>query len=104
MAATPAALARAIRVVALEVRPCGIVWVDDDDEIVTSPDGREEPVRVDGVTVLAREGEPLDVAADEYSRPETRDEARMLLRALIGQRLHGQVLHTRVVLRELADL
>jgi DNA repair protein RecO (recombination protein O) len=46
----------------------------------------------------------LDVAADEYSRPETRDEARMLLRALIGQRLHGQVLHTRVVLRELADL
>jgi DNA repair protein RecO (recombination protein O) len=46
----------------------------------------------------------LDVAADEYSRPETRDEARMLLRALIGQRLHGQVLHTRAVLRELSDL
>jgi DNA repair protein RecO (recombination protein O) len=46
----------------------------------------------------------LDVAADEYSRPETRDEARMLLRALIGQRLHGQVLHTRAVLRELNDL
>lgn len=46
----------------------------------------------------------LDVAADEYSRPETRDEARMLLRALIGQRLHGQVLHTRSVLRELNDL
>jgi DNA repair protein RecO (recombination protein O) len=46
----------------------------------------------------------LDVAADEYGRPETRDEARMLLRALIGQRLHGQVLHTRTVLRELNDL
>lgn len=46
----------------------------------------------------------LDVAADEYSRPETRDEARMLLRALIGQRLHGQVLHTRSVLQELNDL
>jgi DNA repair protein RecO (recombination protein O) len=46
----------------------------------------------------------LDVAADEYSRPETRDEARMLLRALIRQRLHGQVLHTRAVLRELNDL
>jgi len=46
----------------------------------------------------------LDVAAEEFARPETRDEARMLLRALIGQRLHGQVLHTRVVLRELADL
>jgi DNA repair protein RecO (recombination protein O) len=46
----------------------------------------------------------LDLAADEFARPETRDEARMLLRALIGQRLHGQVLHTRTVLRELADL
>ena len=46
----------------------------------------------------------LDVAAEEFARPETRDEARMLLRALIGQRLHGQVLHTRAVLRELADL
>jgi DNA repair protein RecO (recombination protein O) len=46
----------------------------------------------------------LDLAADEFTRPETRDEARMLLRALIGQRLHGQVLHTRAVLRELSDL
>jgi DNA repair protein RecO (recombination protein O) len=46
----------------------------------------------------------LDLAAGQYERPETRDEARMLLRALIGQRLHGQVLHTRAVLRELSDL
>jgi DNA repair protein RecO (recombination protein O) len=46
----------------------------------------------------------LDLAADEYDRPETRDEARLLLRALIGQRLHGQTLHTRAVLRELTDL
>jgi DNA repair protein RecO (recombination protein O) len=46
----------------------------------------------------------LDVAHDEYSRPETRDEARSLMRALIGQRLHGQVLHTRTVLMELSDL
>jgi DNA repair protein RecO (recombination protein O) len=46
----------------------------------------------------------LDLAADEFARPETRDEARMLLRALIGQRLHGQTLHTRTVLRELNDL
>jgi hypothetical protein len=28
----------------------------------------------------------------------------MLLRALIGQRLHGQVLHTSAVLRELNEL
>jgi DNA repair protein RecO (recombination protein O) len=46
----------------------------------------------------------LDLAAGEYERPETRDEARMLLRALIGQRLDGQVLHTRAVLRELSEL
>jgi len=46
----------------------------------------------------------LDLAADEFGRPETRVEARMLLRSLIGQRLHGQVLHTRAVLRELTDL
>jgi DNA repair protein RecO (recombination protein O) len=46
----------------------------------------------------------LDLAAGQYERPETREEARMLLRALIGQRLHGQVLHTRAVLRELSDL
>jgi DNA repair protein RecO (recombination protein O) len=46
----------------------------------------------------------LDVAADDYGRAETRDEARELMRALIGQRLHGQVLHTRAVLRELTDL
>jgi DNA repair protein RecO (recombination protein O) len=46
----------------------------------------------------------LDVAADDYGRPETRDEARELMRALIGQRLHGQVLHTRAVLKELTDL
>src|SRR5688500_7080906 len=46
----------------------------------------------------------LDLAADEFGRQETRDEARVLLRTLIGQRLHGQVLHTRAVLRELHDL
>jgi DNA repair protein RecO (recombination protein O) len=46
----------------------------------------------------------LDVAADDYRCAETRDEARHLLRALIGQRLHGQVLHTRSVLMELNDL
>src|SRR5256885_699418 len=34
----------------------------------------------------------LDVARDEYGRPETRGGARSLMRALIGQRLHGQVL------------
>ena len=46
----------------------------------------------------------LDVAADDYGRAETRDEARALMRTLITQRLHGQELHTRVILRDLSDL
>jgi DNA repair protein RecO (recombination protein O) len=54
--------------------------------------------------VVVRGRTLLDVAADDYSRAETREEARGLMRALIGERLHGQVLHTRAILRELADL
>jgi DNA repair protein RecO (recombination protein O) len=46
----------------------------------------------------------LDVAAGDYARPETRDEARALMRALIGERLHGQSLHTRSILMELNEL
>ena len=46
----------------------------------------------------------LDVAAGDYARPETRDEARALMRALIGERLHGQSLHTRSILMELNSL
>jgi DNA repair protein RecO (recombination protein O) len=46
----------------------------------------------------------LDVAHDEYRRPETRDEARSLMRALIGERLRGQALHTRAILLELNEL
>jgi DNA repair protein RecO (recombination protein O) len=46
----------------------------------------------------------LDLAADDYERAETREQARSLMRALIAQRLHGQELHTRAVLKELNDL
>lgn len=46
----------------------------------------------------------LDMARDDYSRAETRDEARRLMRWLIAARLSGQVLHTREVLRELQEL
>lgn len=46
----------------------------------------------------------LDVAADDYGRAETREEARALMRSLITQRLHGKELHTRVVLKDLAEL
>jgi DNA repair protein RecO (recombination protein O) len=46
----------------------------------------------------------LDVARDEYERPETRDEARSLLRTLIAHRLGGRPLHTRNVLMELQEI
>ena len=46
----------------------------------------------------------LDIAADDYSRAQTREEARALMRVLIAQRLHGQELHTRAVLMELNEL
>jgi DNA repair protein RecO (recombination protein O) len=46
----------------------------------------------------------LDMAADDYASPRTREEARRLMRALIAERLGGQALHTRSVLAELQDL
>lgn len=46
----------------------------------------------------------LDVARDDYTRPQTREEARTLMRTLIALRLPGQTLHTRTVLKELQDL
>jgi DNA repair protein RecO (recombination protein O) len=46
----------------------------------------------------------LDIARDDYARADTRDAARRLLRELIAQRLGGQTLHTRTVLKELQDL
>ena len=72
------------------------VYEPDKGPVATSRAGNGDFI-VSGQTLL-------DLAADEFTRPETRDEARMLLRSLIGQRLHGQVLHTRAVLRELSDL
>src|SRR3990170_4067599 len=72
------------------------IYEPDRGPVVTNASGNDSLV-VSGQTLL-------DLAADEFGRPETRDEARLLLRTLIGQRLHGQVLHTRAVLRELSDL
>ena len=65
------------------------------------------PVPVNGMRsdALVVSGQTLlDVARDDYERAETREEARLLMRALIAARLHGQVLHTRAVLMELNDL
>ena len=79
--------------------------IDPSRRYVYEPDRGPMPSNgARGEDLVIRGQTLLDIAADEYSRPETREEARMLLRALIGQRLHGQVLHTRAVLRELNDL
>jgi DNA repair protein RecO (recombination protein O) len=79
--------------------------IDPSRRYVYEPDRGPMPTMNSSTQDLSVSGQTLlDLAADEYGRPETRDEARVLLRSLIGQRLHGQVLHTRAVLRELTDL
>lgn len=46
----------------------------------------------------------LALAKDDFSGANTLQQARGLMRTLIGQRLNGQKLHTRSVLLELQDL
>jgi DNA repair protein RecO (recombination protein O) len=46
----------------------------------------------------------LDMSREDFTRQETRDEARRLMRRLIAVRLSGQTLHTSDMLRELQDL
>jgi DNA repair protein RecO (recombination protein O) len=80
------------------------VPIDPARRYVYEPDRGPMPTR-NPYSELSVSGQTLlDLARDEYNRPETRDEARVLLRTLIGQRLHGQVLHTRAVLLELNEL
>jgi DNA repair protein RecO (recombination protein O) len=83
--------------------------IDPDALYVYEPERGPTPVNgpgggMRGGSLMVRGKTLLDVAADDYSSPATREEARNLMRALIGERLHGQVLHTRAVLRELNDL
>ncbi|HEX5092522.1 MAG TPA: DNA repair protein RecO [Burkholderiales bacterium] len=56
-----------------------------------------EEVVVSGQTLL-------DMAQGDFSRPQTREESRRLMRRLIAERLAGKDLYTRDVLRELQDL
>lgn len=57
-----------------------------------------------GGDMFVRGSTLLDIARDDYSAPETREEALRLMRALIAERLGGQALHTRAVLAELKVL
>ena len=58
-----------------------------------------------GIHAMTVSGQTLlDMACDDYARHETREEARRLMRWLIGARLGAQPLHTREVLLELQEL
>ena len=65
--------------------------------------GPVETSRTNGDSVISG-STLLDMAADNYDDSRTREESRRLMRALIGERLGGQTLHTRAVLSELQDL
>jgi DNA repair protein RecO (recombination protein O) len=79
--------------------------INPDEQYVYEPDRGPVPTAGSRSGALVVSGRTLlDVAADDYARAETRDEARALMRVLIGERLHGQVLHTRSVLMELNEL
>ncbi|MDH5350686.1 MAG: DNA repair protein RecO [Betaproteobacteria bacterium] len=68
------------------------------------------PLAVDDARALAQpelvvSGQTLlDMAREDFSRPQTREESRRLMRRLIADRLPGQTLKTRDVLKELQDL
>jgi len=57
-----------------------------------------------GGEMVVRGSTLIDLDRDEFTSARTLHQARALMRALIGQRLHGQTLHTRNVLLELQDL
>jgi len=79
--------------------------IDPEGLYVYEPERGPLPASGPGSGALTVRGKTLlDVAADDYSSAQTREEARSLMRVLIAERLHGQVLHTRTVLRELNDL
>jgi DNA repair protein RecO (recombination protein O) len=60
-------------------------------------DAGDEALTVSGQTLL-------DMSREDYSRPQTREESRRLMRRLITARLSGQALHTSDMLRELQEL
>src|SRR3954447_18020756 len=78
--------------------------IDPQRRYLYEPERGPVPAQASRAGELVVSGQTLlDVAADQYGRSETREEARGLMRALIAQRLHGQELHTRAVLRDLSD-
>jgi DNA repair protein RecO (recombination protein O) len=70
-------------------------------------DPERGPLPVSGTAggeMVVRGSTLLDLDRDDFGSAETLHQSRSLMRVLIGQRLHGQTLHTRSVLLELQDL
>lgn len=70
-------------------------------------DPERGPVPVTGVPggeMVVRGSTLIGMDRDDFTSGETLHQSRALMRALIGQRLGGQTLHTRSVLLELQDL
>jgi DNA repair protein RecO (recombination protein O) len=94
----------------LEQEAASGVPVDPQRRYRYEPEHGPVPLNGDATTVLPAgvcvvSGQTLlDVARDDYARAQTREEARSLMRTLIAERLPGQMLHTRNVLKELQDL
>lgn len=75
---------------------------DPDHGPVALAPAADEPGASDRVVVSGRT--LLDLARDDYTRLQTREQARALMRALIGHRLGDRVLNTRAILQDLQDL
>ena len=79
--------------------------IDPEMHYLYDPERGPLPVNGAAVGEMVVRGSTLrDLDLDDYRSAETLHQARGLMRALIGQRLHGQPLHTRSVLLELQDL
>jgi DNA repair protein RecO (recombination protein O) len=88
----------------LEREAAGGPAVEPDRRYAYRPDHGPVPARGTSGELVVRGRTLLAIARDDYSEPETREEALRLMRALIAERLGGQPLHTRAVLSELKVL
>jgi DNA repair protein RecO (recombination protein O) len=79
--------------------------IDPSTHYLYDPERGPIPAGGNSASEMVVQGSTLiDLDRDDFSSGRTLQQARGLMRALIGQRLHGQTLHTRSVLLELHDL
>ncbi len=80
--------------------------IDPDMHYLYDPERGPIPMRGGsaGGEMVVRGSTLIGLDREDFSSAQTLQQSRALMRALIGQRLHGQTLHTRSVLLELQDL